>query len=186
MNRQRNKTISFVAIMIAAASITGLVTPSLGIDVQAEKDGGEYGSNYNDNKYKQESNHNSNYAGDEYAKYYDPKDKNVKVQVIKCENTINNIQVSDIKGEIDQDATNANIPILGGLGAEDTSAEGIPNEASNLEENGLNFDKNVVVICKNDNNSDNDQSLDVGLAQAASNEANQDNDVVDIDGEEEE
>lgn len=184
MNRQRNKTISFVAIMIAAASITGLVTPSLGIDVQAEKDGGEYGSNYNHNKYKQESNYNDNYAGDEYAKYYDPKDKNVKVQVIKCENTINNIQVSSIRGEIDQDATNANIPILGGLGAEDTSAEGIPNEASNLEENGLSFDKNVVVICKNDNHSDNDQSVDVQLDQAAQNEANQDNDVVDIDEEE--
>ena len=50
MNKQKNKTISFVAIMIAAASIAGLMTPSLGIDVQAEKDEVENESNYNDNQ----------------------------------------------------------------------------------------------------------------------------------------
>ena len=125
MNKQKNKTISFVLIIIAAASITGLMTPSLGIDVQAEKEvenessynGNQHESSYNDNKYKHESSYNGNqhessyndnYASDEYSKYYDPKDKNVKIEVIKSDNSITNINVA----ESSQNQEPANVGVI--------------------------------------------------------------------------
>ena len=96
MNKQKNKTISFVAIMIAAASIAGLVSPSIGIDVQAEKE------------VENESSYNDNYASDEYSKYYDPKDKNVKIEVIKSDNSITNINVA----ESSQNQEPANVGVI--------------------------------------------------------------------------
>ena len=106
MKRQKNKTISFVLMIIAAASITGLVAPSLGTDVQAERDGDEYKSKYNEDK--QKSYYNDNVASNEYAKYYDPKDKNVKIEVIKSDNSITNINVA----ESSQNQEPANVGVI--------------------------------------------------------------------------
>lgn len=153
--------------MIAAASIAGLVTPSLGIDVQAEKDqvenesnynDKEHESNYNDNKY--ESNYNDNYANNEYAKYYDPKDKNVKVEVIKCDNSITNINTADHKNIQNQEPANVGVETFGVQGAEEkaTAASGM----NGMDENKLaqlSIDKNTIVVCwsNNDNNQNNNQ-----------------------------
>ena len=158
MNRQKNKTISFVLMMIAAASITGLVAPSLGTDVQAERDGDEYKSYYNDDK--QKSNFNDNVASNEYAKYFDPKDKNVKVEVIKCDNSITNIL------DPDQEQSQFQVPVnvgISGLGA--TDAEEGATAAGGQDENKLaqlSIDKNTLVWCK----SENKVKVDVSLAQS--------------------
>ncbi|MGE5863115.1 MAG: hypothetical protein ACM31H_05030 [Nitrososphaerales archaeon] len=175
MKRQKNKTISFVLMIIAAASITGLVAPSLGTDVQAERDGDEYKSNYNDDKQKsyynddkQKSYYNDNVASNEYAKYFDPKDKNVKVEVIKCDNSITNIL------DTNQEQSQIQVPVnvgIGGLGA--TGAEEGATAAGQQDENKLaqlSIDKNTVVWCKSENNYE----ANVDLIQRQTQESNQD------------
>jgi len=199
MNKQKNKTISFVAIMIAAASIAGLMTPSLGIDVQAEKDQVENESNYNDNKeesnyndnkYKEESNYNDNkykesnynddYANNEYAKYYDPKDKNVKVQVIKCDNSITNINAAEADSSQNQEPVNLGaIDIFGAQGTEEGAVAATETNGMNgMDENQLaqlSIDKNTIVVCwsNNENPQTNAQSVPGGSQdnQQASNSA---------------
>jgi len=180
MNKQKNKTISFVAIMIAAATITGLVASSLAMEVQAEKDQGKYESNYNDNKqesnyndnkYKQESNYNDNYASDEYAKYYDPKDKNVKVEVIKCDNSITNINPAESSNS--QEPVNVGVDVFGVQGAEEEPAGA--SGMNGMDENKLaqlSIDKNTVVVCwsHNDNHQNNNLPNNQQNQQAANSD----------------
>jgi hypothetical protein len=183
MNRQKNKTISFVLIMIAAASITGLVAPSLGTDVQAERDGDEYKSYYNDDKQKsyynddkqksyyndnvQQSNFNDNVASNEYAKYFDPKDKNVKVEVIKCDNSITNIFDANQEQSQIQVPINVGIDGLAATGAEDGATAAGGQDENKLAQ--LSIDKNTVVWCK----SENKYKVDVTIAGAQNQESNQ-------------
>jgi len=181
MNKQKNKTISFVAIMIAAASITGLMAPSLGIDVQAEEDEVEYGSNYNDNKQeskyddnkqeskyddnKQESKYDdnkqeSNY-NDEYAKYYDPKDKNVKIEVIKCDNSITNINAAEGQQSQNQEPANVGVVDLFGVqGAQEEAAAASSTNGMNGMDGDklaqLSIDKNTIVVCWSNNENPQD------------------------------
>ena len=186
MNNQKNKTISFVLIMIAAASITGLMTPSLGIDVQAEKDQVEnesnyndkqHESNYNDNKYG--SNYNDNYASNEYAKYYDPKDKNVKVEVIKCDNSITNIAATEQKSIQKQEP--ANVGVIGGFGVqgaeEEAAATSGMNGMNGMDANKLaqlSIDKNTIVVCwsHNENSQSNNPTQTTDTDQQNQQAAN--------------
>jgi hypothetical protein len=156
MNKQKNKTVSFVLIMIAAASIASLVTPSLGIDVQAEKDEVENESNYNDNQH--ESNYNDNYANNEYAKYYDPKDKDkdVKIEVIKCDNSITNINAAEAANSQNQEPANVGVVDLFGVqGAQEEAAAASATNGMNGMDGDklaqLSIDKNTIVVCWSDN-----------------------------------
>ena len=161
MKRQKNKTISFVLMIIAAASITGLVAPSLGTAIQAERDGDEYKAKYNDDK--QKSYYNDNVATNEYAKYFDPKDKNVKVEVIKCDNSITNIFDANQEQSQIQVPINVGIDGLAATGAEDGAKAAGGQDENKLAQ--LSIDKNTVVWCKSENNYDVDVTIEGSQSQ---------------------
>ena len=157
-------------MIIAAASITGLVAPSLGTDVQAERDGDEYKAKYNDDKQKsyynddkQKSYYNDNIATNEYAKYFDPKDKNVKVEVIKCDNSITNIFDANQEQSQIQVPINVGIDGLAATGAEDGAKAAGGQDENKLAQ--LSIDKNTVVWCKSENNYDVDVTIEGSQSQ---------------------
>jgi hypothetical protein len=125
-----------------------------------------YSNDYNHNSYDQKYGNDNNYYKSEYPiayetkqNVYEPTDSNVLNQKFKCENINFNININGIDSNQVPSSLLAND--LVGQGQQQLQEDqnnneeglnGIPTQEGN---NDIDFDKNIVNICKIDNDNDN-------------------------------